>query len=121
MFGAADRLQAAGFRQGAGNFRGQWAERHTLNIPGPLYVGDDDSCGTGPYAAPDHVILLPSWINSRLPQPQPGEWMICGEFIYRQPATERELDLLVRASEINVCDVYAFDGDQHWSPESVSA
>jgi len=89
--------------QGAGDFGGRWDQRHPLGIPGPIYVGDDDSCGTGPEAAPNNVF------DQR------------GEFLFRQPSTVYELRQVLCAAEENACSAYAIDGDSHWTPASVEA
>ena len=53
----ANTLGGLGFSQGTGDFQARWEDRNPWNIPGPIYVGDDDSCGTGPIAAPNNVYM----------------------------------------------------------------
>lgn len=65
-------LARRGLCHGVGDFRGDWAQRHPFNVPGPIYVGDDDACGCGPIAAPMNVLQL-----------EGSEW---GEFVFRQPS-----------------------------------
>lgn len=108
LLDSAKRLSALGYEQGLGDFTAKFDERSVWNIPGPLYVGDDDSCGTGQGAAPNCV-----W----LPHGPDDAYITCnsGEFIFRQPASEFELRQVVRAAEINTMSAYAFDGDAHWT------
>ena len=94
-----------GLRHGVGNLRGEWIERHPCNIPGPIYVGVDDECGCGPIAAPMNVMMLD----------QPS-----GEFVFRQPNSEEELDHVLRAAEMNPLRSYAIDGNSHWTRETVT-
>jgi len=96
-----------------------WDSKHPLNIPGPIYVGDDCSCGAGPVFAPNNVILLDDndekyvAVNGKCPQG--------GEFIFRQPTSMFELKQVVFAASINVMRVYAFDGNLRWTPKGVVA
>jgi hypothetical protein len=94
-----------GFAHGSEPFLGRWEAHHPWSIPGPLYVGDDDACGTGPAAAPNNVCLHDEG----------------GEFLFRQPSTEYELRQLVNAARSNAVAEYACDGNMRWTPEAVAA
>jgi hypothetical protein len=100
-------LRRWGYTHGSEHFPEyeQWEARNPWNIPGPLYVGDDDVCGMGSLVAPNNVCLH---------GPQ-------GEFVFRQPSTEYELRQLVDAAFRNPVSAYALDGDAHWTPEAVAA
>lgn len=54
------------------SFRGHWADRKWLNVPGPFYGADTDNCGTGRIHAPGLVLYE-------------GEHFT--EYVYRQPRT----------------------------------
>ncbi|NMO18090.1 hypothetical protein HPC49_10115 [Pyxidicoccus fallax] len=106
---AESLLRQWGYTQGAEPFLGRWECRNPWGIPGPLYVGDDDSCGTGPEAAPNNVYL-------HLQGASPG-----GEFLFRQPSTTYELRQVVEAAQINVVSEYSCDGNARWTPVTVAA
>ncbi len=99
-------------------FHGTWATKHPLNVPGPIYVGDDCSCGTGPGVAPNNVVMIDNEekfvaIDGICPQG--------GEFVYRQPVSMFELKQVISAGEINAPSTYALDGNSHWTRKSVVA
>ncbi|MCP3137916.1 hypothetical protein [Pyxidicoccus xibeiensis] len=98
-------LRRWGFTQDTEPFLGRWKGRQPWGIPGPLYVAEDDACGTGPEAAPNNVYLHDAQ----------------GEFIFRQASTEYELRQLVDAAELNVVSQYAFDGNEYWTPSLVAS
>lgn len=104
---AAAMLRQWGFAQGAEPFLQPWKQRDPWNIPGPLYVGDDDACGVGPVAAPNNVYL----------PMEGGE----GEFLFRQPSTKYELRQVVQAALANPVNAYGCDGNEHWTPQGVAA
>jgi hypothetical protein len=112
---------ARGLKQFAlpNDFRGTWATKHPLNIPGPIYVGDDCSCGTGPVAAPNNVILLcsdeESYVTVGRVVPQGGE------FLYRQPGSMFELKQVLDAAARNAPSTYALDGNAYWTRQLVVA
>ena len=87
--------------------------------PGPIYVGDDCSCGTGPMLAPNNVVLLDNndekfvTIDGMCPQG--------GEFVYRQPASMFELKQVIAAAARNAPSTYSLDGNLHWTRKSVVA
>ena len=99
-FDLAAALAARGLVHGVGDFQGRWEQRHPFSIPGPIYVGEDDSCGCGPVQAPGNVLL--------------GEGY-SGEFVFKQPASRTELDAVLTAAEVNPMCCYGIDGDEHWT------
>ncbi|MFJ5985618.1 hypothetical protein [Lentzea sp. NPDC092896] len=84
----------------------KWAEKHWLNVPGPIYTGITDNCWTGRLHAPRHILYGGEYYN---------------EFIYRQPVTEAEVESVVVAAQQDPYDGFAFDGDERWTPEAVWA
>jgi hypothetical protein len=83
--------------------KGQWGDRHWLNVPGPFYGAETDTCLAGFREAPRHIL-----IDER------GQ-----EFVWRQPRTDEELRTVMSAAYQDPCDGYAWDGDQHWTSASV--
>lgn len=84
----------------------KWAEKHWLNVPGPVYTGQTDTCWTGRYCAPRHVLYGGEFYN---------------EFVYRQPKSPAEVEALLAAANEDPFDGYAFDGDSRWTPIAVHA
>ncbi|WP_405582787.1 hypothetical protein [Streptomyces sp. NBC_01190] len=86
-----------------------WPERHWLNVPGPFYVGMNDSCWTGRICAPANVCY--------------GEYQgytgFHNEYVYRQPRTPTEVLAVVEAAWSDPYSGYAYDGDEHWTPSAV--
>src|SRR6266550_3363102 len=109
------KLRSLGFTQGTGDFRARWDERSRWNIPGPVYVGDDDSCGTGPLAAPNNVYMPETVDEDNFLPLELGPYG--GEFLYRQPSTLFELRQIVEAAATNAMSAYAFDGNDHWTQQ----
>ncbi|MGW7437893.1 ferredoxin [Streptomyces sp. NPDC054849] len=89
-----------------GSFRGEWADRKWLNVPGPFYGADTDNCGTGRIHAPELVLYEAAHFT---------------EYVYRQPRTVEELRRLVDAAEDDPMMGYGCDGDVHWTPMAVRA
>ncbi len=85
-------------------FRGRWADRLWLNVPGPFYGGETDTCWTGRLSAPQHVLYG-------------GEYLT--EYVYRQPRTPAETAQLVEAADQDPFLGYGCDGDVYWTPEAV--
>jgi hypothetical protein len=83
--------------------QGRWEERNWLNVPGPFYGAETDTCWCGPPAAP-HNVLIDKW----------GQ-----EFICRQPHTVAELRAVLDAACQDPFHGYAADGDEHWTPDLV--
>ncbi|MEU8899392.1 ferredoxin [Nocardia sp. NPDC048505] len=84
----------------------RWAEKHWLNVPGPVYTGQTDTCWTGRDYAPRHVLYGGEYYN---------------EFVYRQPKSPAEVKCLLDAANDDPCGGYAFDGDARWTPATVRA
>nr|WP_062338099.1 hypothetical protein [Herbidospora sakaeratensis] len=95
--------QIAVRRHLAGHFRGTWERRNPLNVPGPFYGADTDTCGAGPIVAPRHVLCDAE-----------GQ-----EFVYRQARDRDGLGEILDAIEEEPFGDYARDGDDRWTPESV--
>ncbi|MFJ6137058.1 ferredoxin [Kitasatospora sp. NPDC092286] len=85
-------------------FRGKWEDCLWLNVPGPFYGGETDTCRTGRISAPQHVLYG-------------GEYLT--EYVYRQPRTPAEVARLVEAADCDPFLGYGCDGDAHWTPEAV--
>jgi hypothetical protein len=115
--GVAETLQGLGFSQGTGKFQAGWDDRNPWNIPGPIYVGDDDACGTGPMAAPNNIYLRETIDRKFLP----ADLGPYGEFVFRQPSTLFELRQIVEAAATNTTSAYAFDGNDQWTLQSVAS
>jgi hypothetical protein len=84
----------------------KWAEKHWLNVPGPFYTGQTDTCWTGRMSAPRHVLYGGKYYN---------------EFVYRQPKTRADVECVFAAAQDDPFDGYEFDGDARWTPEAVRA
>ena len=83
--------------------KGKWEERNWLNVPGPFYGADTDSCGAGLPAAPLNVFC-----------DEDGS-----EFVWRQPRNPDEVRAVLDAAYQEPFDGYNWDGDDHWTPELV--
>ncbi|MFI5530765.1 ferredoxin [Kitasatospora sp. NPDC051853] len=86
---------------GVGSAR--WEQRHPFNVPGPFYTGET-FCGVGSQV-PEHILLTD------------GDT----EFVYRQPDSPARLSDFLEAPEGDGAGGYAWDGDEHWTPELVRA
>ncbi|MFI0901529.1 ferredoxin [Streptomyces sp. NPDC020983] len=82
---------------------GRWEERSWLNVPGPFYAGETDDGLNGPFYLPEHVLSSDRH----------------HEFVHRQPVNPREVAALVRMANDEPLGGYAWDGDEHWTTESV--
>jgi hypothetical protein len=102
-FNLAPFLLERNIKHGIGDFKANFEERHPFNIPGPIYVGDDDACGCGPVAAPENVYM------SRFPDDNSGE------FVFRQPNNTRELNCILDGASHNPVCCYGLDGNKHWN------
>lgn len=85
--------------------KGRWDDRNWLNVPGPFYGAETDSCLAGIGQAPGHVLT-----------DERGQ-----EFVWRQPRDMDELRNVLSAAYQDPFDGYAWDGDTHWTPASVRA
>ncbi|GAA2048472.1 hypothetical protein [Polymorphospora rubra] len=87
-----------------GDFRGRWDDLLWLNVPGPFWTGETDTCWTGRLHAPEHVLYG-------------GEYF--SEFVYRQPRTTAEVAALAEAAWDDPFGGYGCDGDDRWTPDAV--
>lgn len=91
-------------------FTGVWTERNWRNVPGPFYGAATDSMMLGRDDAPHHICYdddLGGGFGS--------------EFVYRQPVNETETEALVSAATMELYEGYGWDGDDHWTPDTVRA
>lgn len=88
-----------------GTWRGEFRDRHPLNVPGPYYAAATDTCCCGPAEAPDNVLHDDDGL----------------EFVWRQPRDDAECRAVVRAAETDPCLGYGQDGDDHWTPQLIAA
>ena len=84
-------------------FRGTWDGRHSLNVPGPFYGAETDTCCNGPSYAPRSLLYDDGGAG----------------FVWRQPRDEDETYALMSGASSDPFSGYAADGDQHWTPEGV--
>ncbi len=80
-------------------FRTAFGKRNPLNIPGPFYGAETDTCETGTAEAPHNVLLDES-----------GQ-----EFVFTQPSNENELRDILGAAICECFVGYGADGDDHWT------
>jgi hypothetical protein len=85
-------------------FGGRWEDRLWLNVPGPFYGGETDTCWTGRLLAPAHVLYGGQHLS---------------EYVYRQPRTPAEVAALVEAADADPFLGYGCDGDWRWTPATV--
>jgi hypothetical protein len=79
-------------------FPSHFADRNPMNIPGPIYGAETDTCATGPEQAPQNVLLDTN-----------GQ-----EFVFKQPSTADEFRDIVSAAICECFAGYGADGDTHW-------
>ncbi|GEM_PF-3343068 len=79
-------------------FPSQFSQRNLLNIPGPIYGAETDTCCTGPEEAPNNVLLDNN-----------GQ-----EFVFKQASSAVEFRDLVAAARSECFVGYGADGDVHW-------
>lgn len=88
----------------ADNFlKGRWEERNWLNVPGPFYGAETDTCVAGIPAASGHVLCDEDGM----------------EFVWRQPRDLDEVRAILDAAYQDPFDGYGWDGDEHWTPDLV--
>jgi len=80
-------------------FQSAFDKRNPLNIPGPFYGAETDTCETGTMEAPHNVLL------DGLGQ----------EFVFMQPRSEDELRDIISAAICECFVGYGADGDDHWT------
>lgn len=79
-------------------FRPNFSAKNPLNLPGPFYGAETDTCCTGPQNAPDNVLL-----------DRNGQ-----EFVFKQASTASEFRDIVCAAICECFVGYGADGDAHW-------
>lgn len=79
-------------------FTPNFKARNPLNIPGPIYGGETDTCLTGPAEAPCNVLV-----------DRDGQ-----EFVYKQAENAAEFRDLVSAAICECFVGYGIDGDANW-------
>lgn len=79
-------------------FPSNFQKKNPLNIPGPIYGAETDTCCTGPQEAPNNVLLDKN-----------GQ-----EFVFRQASKAEEFRDLVSAAICECFEGYGADGDSHW-------
>ncbi|MEU6354958.1 ferredoxin [Streptomyces sp. NPDC047072] len=89
-------------------FTGTWSERNWRNVPGPFYGATTDSMMLGRTDAPRHICYDDDLGGG-----------FGAEFVHRQPVTEAETADLVSAASMEPYGGYGWDGDEHWTPETV--
>ena len=73
--------------------------RNPLNIPGPFYGAETDTCQTGVAEAPNNVLM-----------DEHGQ-----EFVFKQPEVAAELRDVLSAALCECFNGYGADGDQNWT------
>lgn len=74
-------------------------------MPGLVWIAESDTCLTGRLEAPQNIAY--------------DEFG--AEFVFRQPRTEAELALVMRAAYADPFAAYRFDGCERWTYASASA
>ncbi len=82
---------------------GRWEERSWLNVPGPFYAAETDTCATGRLAAPSNVLYTDH-----------GQ-----EFIWKQPQNPEQVRAVLDAAYQDPFSGYAWDGDENWTVDLV--
>jgi hypothetical protein len=83
---------------------GKWEDRCWLNVPGPFYTGETDTGLNGQVYAPGLVLCG-------------GELGM--EFVYRQPQSSEDVEILLEVAFGEPMGGYAWNGDHRWSEGSV--
>lgn len=105
LFDDPDALRSLGLPPGPASdfFAGEWSDRNRLNVPGPFYGAETDTCCCGPLEAPDNVLIDD----------------IGMEFVWRQPQDLSQLGRVIKAAWCDPFCGYAWDGDARWRPDAV--
>jgi hypothetical protein len=80
-------------------FHPAFDKRNPLNLPGPFYGAETDTCETGAAEAPNNVLM-----------DRHGQ-----EFVFKQPANEEELRDIISAALCECFCGYGADGNDHWT------
>ena len=84
-------------------FTPNFSKRNPLNIPGPIYGAETDTCFTGPTEAPSNVLL-----------DKGGQ-----EFVFKQASNPVEFRDLISAALCECFQGYGADGDEHWKLSNI--
>jgi hypothetical protein len=84
---------------GSDFFHPAFDKRNPLNLPGPFYGAETDTCETGPAEAPNNVLM-----------DRQGQ-----EFVFKQPANEEELRDIISAALCECFCGYGADGNDNWT------
>lgn len=101
----ASALSRLGAHRGQGDFLGRWEHKKPWNVPGPLYTGDVDNSGPGPYEAPNNIFIDAQGFP----------------FIFRQPVNLFELRQVLLAADHDPFMAYGADGNDHWDLPNIRA
>lgn len=82
-----------------GSFEGHWKDRNPLNIPGPIYGAETDTCCIGHFEAPKNVAHDADGC----------------EFVFRQPRNQDELLAVMHSVSVDPFAGYGCDGNDHWN------
>jgi hypothetical protein len=93
------------FEAPASYFLGRWEDRHPLNVPGPFYGAETDTCADGPWLAPASLLYDTEGMG----------------FVWRQPRDNAETLALMTGASSDPFKGYACDGNDHWTPAQVRA
>ena len=85
------------------HFTQNFPNRNPLNIPGPIYGAETDTCLTGPAEAPGNVLV-----------DKQGQ-----EFVFKQASSAEGFRDLFSAAICECFQGYGSDGDQHWRLSSI--
>ncbi|MBN9121065.1 MAG: ferredoxin [Planctomycetes bacterium] len=80
-------------------FCSDFEHRNPLNMPGPFYGAETDTCQTGVAEAPNNVLM-----------DERGQ-----EFVFKQPEVAAELRDVLSAALCECFNGYGADGDRHWT------
>ena len=97
------RMGKSSVKQPETYFMGTWDQRNVLNMPGPFYGAETDTCMDGPEYAP--ASLLCDAIGQG--------------FVWRQPRNDVETLALMTGASSDPFGGFGWDGDQHWTPDLV--
>lgn len=81
----------------------KFSEINSMNVPGPIYGAETDTCATGPAEAPKNVLL-----------DRNGQ-----EFVFNQPSSPTEFRDVLSAAIVECFQGYGCDGDAHWTLSSI--
>jgi hypothetical protein len=101
----AAALPPLGAHHGQGDLLGRWDQKQPWNVPGPLYTGEVDNSGPGPYEAPNNIFVDAEGFP----------------LIFRQPVNLFEVRQVLLAANHDPFRSYGADGNDHWDLTSIRA